>query len=197
MEEQQSDYINDSVLLRDSQIINSSTDSLATSKEVDLNIRHNSKIVHDEMNHDEEKKKEVSNESNSNIDKTSKDDTNNNDNDLKSNTKLINILKESGVEITPDIISKLPTWGDVVSQYGSKPKIIGLETCSNFRSIVPETDAYIGPSGIFNTGTNLFADLLLNYCELPKREVSAERKQKFGAAKRMESGMVSNHYRHT
>ncbi len=114
------------------------------------------------------------------------------DNDSKE--KLIKILEEAGVTVSPEIEEQLPTWGEVKSLYGSKPRIIGLETCPNFRSIVPETDAYIGPSGIFNTGTNLLADLLLKYCTLPKRQVTEKELKKFNDAnRRMKSGMVRSH----
>lgn len=88
----------------------------------------------------------------------------------KGKEPIIQILQKSGLtEITPEIKQKLPSWEEVTSLYGSKPKIIGLDTCSTFQSTIPESDAYIGGSGMFNTGTNLLADLLLKYCSLPKR----------------------------
>jgi len=103
--------------------------------------------------------------------------------------KLIKILQDSGLNVTADIKAKLPTWDEVTSLYGSKARIIGLETCKDFQSIIPETDAYIGPSGIFNTGTNLLAELLLNYCSLPKRQ--ADMQKAFNDnKKRLKSGML-------
>jgi len=83
--------------------------------------------------------------------------------------RVRNILKASGEEITPEIESKIPTWTEVKSLYGSSTKIIGLDTCDQFQSIIPVEDAYIGPAGIFNTGTNLLSGLLQSNCEVPKR----------------------------
>jgi hypothetical protein len=92
-----------------------------------------------------------------------------NGNVFNSKDKLKEILFNSNIEITPEIEANLPTWGEVVSLYGSKPIIYGLETCSKFQSTVPASDAYIGPTGMFNTGTNILPNLLYGYCKLPKR----------------------------
>jgi hypothetical protein len=137
-------------------------------------------IIENKMSNDKEIKKDDLNKDKQPIEK----------NDSNGKERIIQILQQSGVDVTPEIEEKIPTWTEVQSLYGSKPKIIGLDTCPKFRSTVPETDAYIGPSGTFNTGTNLLADLLLKYCTLPKRQVSKEREMKFGAQNRMHSGMV-------
>ncbi len=112
--------------------------------------------------------------------------------DFNSKRKVLNILQKAGVKITPELESKIPTWGDIVSQYGSEPKMIGLETCSRFQTVVPKTEAYIGLAGMFDTGTNLLADSLHAYCELPKRKAPEHNrairlKEYFG----MKKGMVS------
>jgi len=85
-------------------------------------------------------------------------------------TRVRQILQKAGVEITPEVESIIPTWSEVTSLYGSKPKIIGLETCATFRNSVTVSDAMIGPSGIFNTGTNLLSSLLSNHCTIPNRK---------------------------
>lgn len=85
-------------------------------------------------------------------------------------TKVRQILQKAGVEITPEVEECIPTWSEVTSLYGSKPKIMGLETCATFRNSVPASDAMIGPSGIFNTGTNLLSSLLSKHCTMPHRE---------------------------
>ena len=91
-------------------------------------------------------------------------------NELKSKDKIISILEGAGMVITPEVEAKLSTWEEVVSLYGSKPIIHGLESaCSKFQLNVPASDAYLGPAGMFNTGTNLLPKLLNNYCEMPSR----------------------------
>ena len=104
----------------------------------------------------------------------------------KGKEPIVRILKKSRLKVTPEIKQNLPTWEEVTSIYGSKPKIIGLETCSTFQSTIPESDAYIAPSGMFNTGTNLLAEVLWEYCALPKRTYSGPER-----TSEMKSGMVS------
>lgn len=113
--------------------------------------------------------------------------------------KVISILQQSGLTITQSIIDSLPTWSEIQSLYGPKPIIYGLETCSTFQQniVIPTQDAYIGGSGMFNTGTNLLADLLLKYCTLEEKRVDVggdsekkKKKREFGEVRRMESGMV-------
>jgi len=103
--------------------------------------------------------------------------------------RIIQILQEAGTELTPQIIESLPTWTEVTSLYGTKPKIHGLETCQSFQTIVAPDRSYIGPSGIFNTGTNLLASLLKQYCVLPERQKRMQQEQP-NARERMVSGML-------
>mmetsp|Transcript_16719 Transcript_16719/g.31675 ORF Transcript_16719/g.31675 Transcript_16719/m.31675 type:complete len:422 (-) Transcript_16719:833-2098(-) len=109
---------------------------------------------------------------------------------------ILKILQESGVIVTPDIVEQLPTWSQVTSLYGDSPHIVGLEQCPEFQSRIPKNDAYIGPSGLFNTGTNLLADLLEEYCILPDRTYSSNTatvthlRGKTKPSKRMNSGML-------
>ena len=94
-----------------------------------------------------------------------------NENNVKSNDKeaIIKILTESGSTLTSEDIAQLPTWSEVTSLYGTKPQIVGLDQCKNFQLQIPKEDAYVGPSGLFNTGTNLLSDTMQNYCTIPSR----------------------------
>jgi len=131
---------------------------------------------------------------NSNIDQSNGtgDGADEADNNIDDNNKdrIINILKAAGTEITPEIIASIPTWGEVKSLYGDKPKILGLEQCSRFQLEIPEEDAYIGPTGLFNTGTNLLADLLQQNCKLPKRKWDRREHPAEKMPFRMQSGML-------
>jgi hypothetical protein len=84
----------------------------------------------------------------------------------KDKRKIIEILEASGINVTDDIYARLPSWAVIQSMYGPSPVIHGLDTCSNFQRIIPKDEAYIGPAGTFNTGTNLLADLLPKYCTI-------------------------------
>ena len=79
-------------------------------------------------------------------------------------SRIVSILEASGINITDDIFARLPTWDIIQSMYGPSPVIYGIETCSAFQRSIPKNEAYIGPAGTFNTGTNLLADLLPKYC---------------------------------
>lgn len=83
--------------------------------------------------------------------------------------RILKILRESGTEITQEVVDKIPTWSEVTALYGDKPRIVGLDQCERFRRDVPHDDAYIAPSGFFNTGTNLVADMMPFTCKIPGR----------------------------
>jgi hypothetical protein len=80
------------------------------------------------------------------------------------------ILKDAGVvnSSTPEILA-LPKWDQVTELYGSKPVILGLETCQEFQRRVPAPDRYIGVAGNFNSGTTAFGISLQANCRYPKR----------------------------
>jgi hypothetical protein len=89
---------------------------------------------------------------------------------------ILKILHAAGVEIDEELAAALPTWEDITSMYGSKPIVYGLETCEPYRAAVKPEDRMIGPAGIFNTGTNLFFELMKVNCDIkearkrPRRE---------------------------
>jgi len=83
-------------------------------------------------------------------------------------SRIVTILQSAGVNVTDDVFAKLPTWDTIVQLYGPSPIIYGLDTCSTFQQTISKNEAYIGPAGTFNTGTNLLADLLPKYCMIDK-----------------------------
>ena len=105
-------------------------------------------------------------------------------------SRIIEILKNSDVDVSPEDIELLPTWGEVKSLYGSEPIIIGLETCAKFRETVPAEDMYIAPAGMFNTGTNLLANNLAQFCRLPKREAVTKHDQTPGHGRKWKAGTM-------
>jgi hypothetical protein len=60
----------------------------------------------------------------------------------------------------------------VVSQYGDKSIIHGLENCERYRQQVKPADRMIGPAGIFNTGTNLFFQVEKENCVIKEAALS-------------------------
>ena len=84
-------------------------------------------------------------------------------------SRVVDILSKAGVTITQSLYESLPTWTDITSLYGSQANILGLDTCETFRSTVPSHDVYLGPAGLFNTGTNLLDYSLHRSCQLVKR----------------------------
>jgi hypothetical protein len=61
-------------------------------------------------------------------------------------------------------IGSLPPWSSIVEQYGTQPVILGLETCAQYRHQVPLEHRWVAAAGLFHTGTNLIADLLMGTC---------------------------------
>ncbi len=128
-------------------------------------------------------KKDGSKEETANDDKDDHDEEN-------SRERIVKILEASGMKMNHEIIASLPTWGEVKALYGDKPKIVGLEQCSKFRLEIPEVDAYVSPAGLFNTGTNLLAELLQKNCKLPKRKWDRRKHKDVKFPNRMISGML-------
>ena len=87
---------------------------------------------------------------------TTNNTTNNNDPD-----PLVVILQAAGLNISDSDRASLPTWSSMTQQYGpslsSGPLIVGMETCERYRQQVPAARRYVGPAGMFNTGTNAAA----------------------------------------
>ena len=91
---------------------------------------------------------------------------------------IVNILHSASVEIDKELADQLPTWENVVSMYGDRPVISGLETCEPYRKAVKPEDRMIGPAGMFNTGTNLLFELMKTNCDIK------EARRKFREPKR-------------
>lgn len=82
---------------------------------------------------------------------------------------LEEILQAARVDITEEERAKIPPKTDVIEMYGSSPVILGLERCEEFRKNVKPEDAFVGPAGMFNTGTNLLTSLLRQNCHIPEK----------------------------
>jgi hypothetical protein len=83
--------------------------------------------------------------------------------------EIYKILLKSGVNVTDELLERMPKIEDFTSMYGSSPKIVGLETCETFRNTVSPLDAIVGPAGVFNSGTNLVSTLLKKHCVIQER----------------------------
>jgi hypothetical protein len=86
---------------------------------------------------------------------------------------ILNLLIRAGVKVDleedKDLIQELPTWSEVVSLYGSKPVIHGLEECERFQNMSDRADHFVSTAGTFNSGTNLMAELLIANCHMQAR----------------------------
>jgi hypothetical protein len=69
------------------------------------------------------------------------------------------VKKTYNVNVTINC-SLLPNWSDVAAIYGSTPVILGLERCANYRLILNGTKPRIRVAGLYNSGTNAFAQTL-------------------------------------
>jgi hypothetical protein len=80
-----------------------------------------------------------------------------------------------------DDIQSLPPWSSIVEQYGTQPIILGLETCAQYREQVPLEHRWVAAAGLFHTGTNLIADLLMGTCHFssPQKSIFKFQVRKF------------------
>ena len=86
--------------------------------------------------------------------------------------EIARILRSARAEVDAATIAQLPKWDDVVSQYGARPIVHGLENCEEYRRTVKPRDRMIGPAGIFNTGTNLFFQVMKENCDIREAALS-------------------------
>jgi len=93
------------------------------------------------------------------------------ENDNNGKVRVLQILRDAGVteETLQQSMDQLPTWNQVVQQYGDKPVIVGLDSCPVFRQRVPAVQRMLGAAGMFSTGTNLVTQLLKQNCVIPER----------------------------
>eukprot|EP00978_Attheya_sp_CCMP212_P045863 scaffold363778_cov42-Attheya_sp.AAC.1 len=84
--------------------------------------------------------------------------------DRTNKTHILNMLLKTGVDVDRATLKSLPSWQDVTLLYGEKPKILGLETCEEFRNTIPTSQRFLAPAGMFNSGTNLLKMLLHLNC---------------------------------
>ena len=64
---------------------------------------------------------------------------------------IMEILSKARVNLENVTLDEIPSEHDVVSLYGPKPVIIGLDRCEDFQALVPPLSRMIGTAGIFNT----------------------------------------------
>jgi hypothetical protein len=81
---------------------------------------------------------------------------------------FVDLLVEAGVTaIDNAVLQRLPTIETIQHLYGSGPVLIGMETCQQFRNMIPSKDASLAVAGLFNTGTNLMSSYLESNCYIP------------------------------
>ena len=90
----------------------------------------------------------------------------------------VNVLRGMGVDFTymeEETFQELPPWSQVTKNYGSEPKILGLEICHDYRRITSEKDRSLGPAGLYSTGTTLLPILLSQNCMMPGADAFGQR----------------------
>jgi hypothetical protein len=79
-------------------------------------------------------------------------------------------LEEMGVspdELQGENATEIPSWSQIINNYGEEPVILGLERCEAYRNSVAPADRTVGPAGLFSTGTNLIHSLVSHNCLKP------------------------------
>jgi hypothetical protein len=88
---------------------------------------------------------------------------------MQGRREILTILQDAGIQVEEAFeIQQLPTWQQVSELYGSRPIILGLDQCENFRQQVASYNRYIGVAGNFNSGTTAFGISLQANCRFPR-----------------------------
>jgi hypothetical protein len=82
----------------------------------------------------------------------------------------LSILLRAEIDLTAEVVKKLPRTSDIYSQYGEKPIIYNLESCKRFRETVPKEERFMAVAGMFNTGTNILGNLIVRNCAIAGRK---------------------------
>ena len=87
---------------------------------------------------------------------------------------LKRLLSHAGYFVEQDAslqekLALLPSWNYILEEYGDTPRIVGLETCEQFRNSPDPAEHMISVAGTFNSGTNLLATLLWKNCYMVER----------------------------
>ena len=77
----------------------------------------------------------------------------------------VRTLRKQGFNVSESQLSDIPSWEQVTDIFGTEPVILGLETCEAYRQAVPLENRTVLPSGLFNTGTNLFPEFFNKNCD--------------------------------
>mmetsp|Transcript_21963 Transcript_21963/g.32442 ORF Transcript_21963/g.32442 Transcript_21963/m.32442 type:complete len:373 (+) Transcript_21963:232-1350(+) len=87
--------------------------------------------------------------------------------------ETIQKLKQLGIHhVSSAEYLRLPPWALIENQYGSNPIILGLDQCHEFRQMNVKKATLVAPAGLFNSGTNLLADLLDLNCKTRSGKIS-------------------------
>ena len=85
-------------------------------------------------------------------------------------TKILDLFIDAGLkEMDDSTYAVLPSWNDVSSLYGEKARIIGLDQCETFQKKGNPWDHFVSTAGMFNSGTNLMAEMLIHNCHMQER----------------------------
>jgi hypothetical protein len=85
---------------------------------------------------------------------------------------IVDLLQRAGLQVDLEVLTQLmPTEQHVTDLYGSKPVILGKNTCRAFRNAVPADRRFVGVAGQMNVGTNALALYLRDNLVLPQNPV--------------------------
>lgn len=94
--------------------------------------------------------------------------------------KLLKLLHDNaGIRmLSQQSYDQLPSWGQVISMYGDRPKMMGLDQCEAFRADGDPAEKFLAVAGAFNSGTNLLAKMVTRNCVMHKRQAKYGQKHR-------------------
>lgn len=94
--------------------------------------------------------------------------------------RILSLLRDNaGIRVLAQTsYDQLPSWSQVTSMYGDRPRLVGMDQCAAFQADGDLAEKYLAVAGAFNSGTNLLSKMLTRNCVLHKRQAKYGPKQR-------------------
>lgn len=63
---------------------------------------------------------------------------------------ILTRIEEARIDVTPEILTRIPPFSDFTKMYGDKPIILGLDRCEEYQNTIDPPERMFGAAGYVN-----------------------------------------------